>query len=42
VRQSRWVDDLMRSMNEHGFRNIKHRYLTHGTAAIVWGELGRG
>ncbi len=40
VRQSRWVDDLMRSMQEHGFQNIRRRYLTHETAAIVWGELG--
>lgn len=40
IRQSRWVDLFTRSMKVHGFRNVKCRYLTHDTAAIVWAELG--
>lgn len=38
VRQSRWVDLLVRSMEQHGFRNVRCRNLTYGTAAIVWGS----
>lgn len=39
VRDSRWVDLLSRSMEKNGFRNVRCRYLTHDTAAVVWAEL---
>jgi len=38
IKQSKWVDELMRAMNNHGFRNIQCKNLTCDTAAIVSGS----
>ena len=38
IRQSKWVEELIYTMNQHGFRNVQFRSLTCDTAAIVWGS----
>lgn len=39
IQQSNWVGDLTAAMRKHGFGNIQCKYMTAGTAAIVWGRL---
>jgi len=38
IKHSRWVDELVNAMNEHGFRNVQCKNLTYDTSAIVWGS----
>ena len=38
IKQSRWTDELIHAMDQHGFGNIQRKNLTFGTAAIVWGS----
>jgi len=38
IKHSKWVDELMRAMNQHGFRDVRYKSLTFDTAAIVWGS----
>lgn len=40
IRESDWVNELVKTMERHGFIDIKIKNLTCGTAAIVWGTLG--
>ncbi len=38
IKHSKWVDELMYAMNQHGFRNILCKNLTYDTAAIISGN----
>lgn len=38
IKRSKWVDELMYAMNQHGFRNVHCKNLTCDTAAMVWGN----
>lgn len=38
IKQSRWTDELIHAMDQHGFGNIQRKNLTSDTAAIVWGS----
>ena len=38
IKHSKWVNELMYAVNQHGFRNIRCKSLTCDTAAIVWGS----
>lgn len=40
IRESDWVNELVKTMERHGFMDIQIKSLTCGTAAIVWGTLG--
>lgn len=41
IKSSNWIEELQMMMKRYGFTYVQCKYLTFGTAALVWGRWNR-